>query len=302
VIVTVVNNFAKGSGIMLRLFVAICALCVTSVAAHSEEFTFRVQNAYKFTARIQYFSQTRNAVWPEGEPWDLLDDDIHHHTLICNRGETICLEAYDKGNPGSMKWSTKTIARCDNCCWTCANAHTPVIVLSTLSAHNKRRPVISVDQSSQEDVGVQGKDMLGADWKMVSANSAQACHNSCGGEPVCKAWTWKRSTQQCFLKQGVPNIVSDADCVSGPIDEFTKGQMRKEYDTDRFGADIRHIPAANASACASACASDRLCHSWSFVSATKEGEGGACHLKDQVAQASLKKGVISGVNYQRENQ
>src|SRR5262245_61496476 len=287
---------------MLRIVVIICALFALNGSAYSDDFTFRVRSDYKFTAQVHFLSQTRAAAWPgDNQAYDLLDSDVHHFALNCTRGEQICLDAFDRDNPNQMRWSTKTIARCPNCCWTCsAGNRTPIIVLSTLSAvNNKRRPIMRVDQSP--DVGVDGKDLRGGDLNSFPANSALACHNSCGGEPMCKAWTWKKSTRQCFLKNTVPNLVADKDCISGPIDGDTAEKMTKEFDTDRLGSDKKSFATADSSACAGACKRESACAAWSYVRPTKAGESGTCFIKDRVPQPDLKIGVISGVKYRRAN-
>ena len=294
---------------MLRMFMGLCALCAVSVSAHSDEFTFRVKSLYKFSAQIKYYSQKRDAVWPGATTaWDLLDDEVHEHNLTCDGNELICFGAWDKATPSSLQWGAGTGGKpnCSDCCWSCANGQrTPVITLSSLGVlgkQNKHRPHTTLDASQDITVGVGGMDMPGSDFAVVSANSSLACQNSCGGNPTCKAWTWKSSSRQCFLKNGVPNPVSNTCCVSGQIDQLTKGQMSKEYDTDRFGADIRSFSAADSSTCLSACTSDNRCASWSFVRPAKKGERGVCFLKDQVAQAVFKSGVISGVKFRRANQ
>jgi len=290
---------------MLRMLMGICALCAASVSAHSDEFTFRVKSLYQFSAQIKYYSQKRNDVWPGATThWPLADDEVHEHTLTCTRDDSICFGA---GNPGNLEWGVGLQGKsaCDNCCFTCKHGEqTPVIILSTvrgLGKNKSRLPRITLDSSQDIKRGVPGKDLPGGDFARISANSSLACQNSCAGEPRCKAWTWKSSSQECWLKSSVPDLVDNSCCVSAEIDQFTKEEMSKEYDTDRPGADIRNFPVADSSACQKACVSNNRCRSWSFVRPTKKGENGGCFLKGQIAQAVFKSGVISGVKYQRAN-
>jgi PAN domain len=289
---------------MLRILMAICALCVASVSAQSDELTFRVKSLHKFITQIKYYSPKGDVLWPgPNSVVELVDDEVHVHRVPCQHGVSIC---YGAGS-GDVQWGMGSAGRlgCSDCCWTCENARTPIITLSSSGVPgkvNKHIARVTLDTSQDVVRGILNMDMPGGDFTSFSAISSLACHNSCGGNPTCKAWTWKSSTRQCFLKNSVPNMVSDTCCVSAEFDQDSAQQMWNEDDTDRFGSDIANFATKNSSACRTACMRENRCASWSYVLPTKQGQSGSCFLKDQVAQAFFKHGVISGVKLRRENQ
>lgn len=149
--------------------------------------------------------------------------------------------------------------------------------------------------------GVDGTDMPGGDFSNFSAGTPSICFNSCAGEPRCKAWAWVKATRRCFLKDRISNVVHNACCRAGQIDQFSKDDMRQEPSTDRPGSDIRNFQAASASECERACSGEHVCSSWSFVRPAKQGERGKCFLKNRVAHPVDNKDVMSGVKFRPRN-
>jgi len=144
--------------------------------------------------------------------------------------------------------------------------------------------------------GLPDRNIPGGDYTNFDAPTALACHNSCGGEPRCKAWAWVRPTKRCFLKDRVPNVVVDNCCVSGDIDQETPREMKQETATNRPHSDLRSFASGNPASCEQSCRAEHACSAWSYVHATKQ-----CFLKNRVARPIPDPNVTSGVKYRPRN-
>src|SRR5262245_22264497 len=149
---------------MSRILLAVGVLCALSIHARSDDFTFRIKSLYKFSAQVEYRSQTRNAAWPgDNKAWDLADDAIHEHTLNCRSGERICFGAWDKGS-GRPQWGQGRDGKrnCSDCCWICKDGRrTPVITLRTRRIKNHTIAVVSLESSEPRLVTVSRTSSFG---------------------------------------------------------------------------------------------------------------------------------------------
>jgi PAN domain len=75
-----------------------------------------------------------------------------------------------------------------------------------------------VKMSQRED----GKDRLGGDYSNfnVKTDHIEDCENACKGDKKCVAWTYvkpgyKGPQAECFLKNVVPAMSDNPNCVSG---------------------------------------------------------------------------------------
>ena len=112
----------------VRLTALALGLGILSSAAAAETLTFRVQNDYRYTVHLQFFSQSRNHVWPDsGRVWVLDDGSVHTYRLGCNSGEKICYGAAVSGNYDTF-WgvSLDNNESCSDCCYTCNGGTTPI--------------------------------------------------------------------------------------------------------------------------------------------------------------------------------
>jgi hypothetical protein len=116
---------------MLRLLIGLFALCVASLPARSDVFTFKVRSLHPNAVQIKFYSQTRKGhQWPTTKlAWDLLDDEVHALSMTCNRGERICWGAWVKGS-NRPEWGSGTggTDSCKACCYICSNAEASGIV------------------------------------------------------------------------------------------------------------------------------------------------------------------------------
>jgi hypothetical protein len=116
---------------MLRVLVALYALCLVSVPAKSEVYTFKVRSLHPNAVQIKFYSQARKGhQWPTSKTaWDLKDDETHALSMTCNRNEKICWGAWVKGG-GRPEWGAGVGGTdgCKNCCFTCKNAESDGIL------------------------------------------------------------------------------------------------------------------------------------------------------------------------------
>lgn len=116
-----------------------------------------------------------------------------------------------------------------------------------------------------------GTDRFGLDYFVERTPSAQVCKANCEKDGACRAFTWRSTTQDCWRKTGVPEPTPGVNLVSGL-------PSRLEWGIDRFGADFGSVSASSPDACASACAQNASCKSWTHL-------GNACFFKSAVAPA-----------------
>jgi PAN domain len=141
----------------------------------------------------------------------------------------------------------------------------------------------------------------GSDYANFDASSAFVCSNTCAGESQCKSYTFVRPGIQgpnghCWLKNAVPQAVSDGCCFSG-LHPNGVGMMRAEDKTDRPGSDINSFGIADWRNCQTACQNEDSCSSWTYVRPGIQGPGGRCWLKNAVARPFSNSGTVSGVKF-----
>lgn len=154
--------------------------------------------------------------------------------------------------------------------------------------------------------GVKGWNAPGSDYDNFNAASPLICHNSCGGDPRCSAWTWVKPGIQgkaghCWLKHAEPNLVQDSCCTSGARAGMIQSDLRAEDQTDRPDLDYRSFVENSWQNCQQACLGDHRCSSWSYRRKSVAPPNGACWLKSGVARPLANPGFISGVKYRPRN-
>src|SRR5262249_53931752 len=157
--------------------------------------TFRVKSLHEFITQMKYYSPNGDVLWPgPNSVVELVDSEVHQHRVPCQPGVSICYGAWS----GNVEWGKGSAGRldCSDCCWSCENGkRPPIITLSSRGVLGKLKSRIARVTLDTDIVrGVANTDMPGGDFTSFRATSSLACHNSCGGNPTCKAWTWKSST------------------------------------------------------------------------------------------------------------
>lgn len=126
--------------ISLRFLAALGAIAflasadpITTTSAHADEFTFRIKSSDPNVVHLQFFSDSRNAVWPGAQEVYVLDDyEVQSFPLSCQSGEEICYGAWVQ-NRSNEYWGvgSENAEGCENCCFICRdNAQSEIIDLN----------------------------------------------------------------------------------------------------------------------------------------------------------------------------
>lgn len=161
-----------------------------------------------------------------------------------------------------------------------------------------------------------GTDRPGADYRVfpVAADAyRQRCEAACRLDPTCLAWSYRRDSGMCHLKDAVPAPRSDADATSGiklsqvqqdlardraatppPSRAFSPTDPTTlERSTDRPGADYRSFvveSGAYRTGCQRVCQQDSRCQAWTFSLSSNR-----CWLKDGLPAKRSNADTISGI-------
>jgi V8-like Glu-specific endopeptidase len=114
-----------------------------------------------------------------------------------------------------------------------------------------------------------------------SATSIDACLAACARDSRCAAYTISSSNSTCALMSSASAPVLNFTSVSG----IKRGM---EANTDRPNAAYSQIASASAAACATSCANDYSCRSFTWV-------GSVCYLHDAANAPVARTGATSGL-------
>jgi hypothetical protein len=137
-----------------------------------------------------------------------------------------------------------------------------------------------------------GINRNGGDYKhfVPEEPRAELCGAACARDAVCASWTYVAPTSggtgMCWLKTSVPAASGCSICTSGVMDRA----IERGY--DRNGGDLGGaLSATSARACASECAKNEACRSFTFTG----GSSNNCWLKGREPWASPAPSWSSGV-------
>jgi hypothetical protein len=142
-----------------------------------------------------------------------------------------------------------------------------------------------------------GYDHRGGDYLNMVIRSVADCRQVCAADARCRAYTYLRSKNTCYLKDRVFRAEPNDDAVTGAKREYEipsgpppiVGGMTEEPGTDRPGYDYTHFAARGSEECKRACARDDRCRAYVFLS-----RFGNCYLKSGVSSPQPKPDAVSG--------
>ena len=105
----------------LFLLAGLGAVLAAPTGSRADEMTWTLKSSYRYRVQVEFYSQSRDHVWPGGgKAWGLNDYDTHEFTLNCISGEKICYGAWVTGN-SERYWGVGLNDRhtCSNCCGIC---------------------------------------------------------------------------------------------------------------------------------------------------------------------------------------
>jgi hypothetical protein len=158
-------------------------------------------------------------------------------------------------------------------------------------------------RSAAAQLGEQwGYDHRGGDYLNMVIRSVGDCKQVCAADDRCRAYTYLRSKNTCYLKDRVFRVEANSDAVTGvkrgypggpeivpPPPPPIVGGMTEEAGIDRPGYDYTHFAARDAVECKRACFKDDRCRAYSFLS-----RFGNCYLKSGVSSPRPQPDVVSG--------
>ena len=106
-------------------------------------------------------------------------------------------------------------------------------------------------------------DAPGHDYKQIDPPSLSYCLNRCGAEAACKAFTYNRTKQVCFLKykSGFP-LIRHMEAITGRKIADTQFSISKYQDAP--GYDYDRVDPPSASECQRLCSSETECRAFSY--------------------------------------
>jgi V8-like Glu-specific endopeptidase len=126
-------------------------------------------------------------------------------------------------------------------------------------------------------------DRPGTDLRVFNTADVNACESACVQDSACMSFTHDAAAGRCRLKSGAPAAAACATCTSGARRGLESGY-------DRPGGDYSNVAAASANACATRCANDSRCLSFTHVASTNR-----CFLKNAIRPPVASAGRTSGV-------
>jgi hypothetical protein len=136
-------------------------------------------------------------------------------------------------------------------------------------------------------------DRPGSDIGSLTTDNERACAASCGLNAACRAWSWVKSSKNCFLKHATPGIVLNDNVVSGI-------KAGHEINMDRPGGDLTSsfLATPDPDECGRLCANNSSCKAWTLITKPANIIGGTdnrCLLKSTITAAVPRDGMISGL-------
>jgi hypothetical protein len=108
----------------LGVLLGVAAL-FTAPTAKAADMGWPMVNSTQFKVVFQFFSRTRNHVWPGGgQVWYAWPGQRYTPVLRCMDGEYICYGAWVEGNT-SIYWGVGPNGTygCPSCCYTCTHGY-----------------------------------------------------------------------------------------------------------------------------------------------------------------------------------
>lgn len=139
-----------------------------------------------------------------------------------------------------------------------------------------------------------GQDRRGSDYDSFRVRDLSDCQRECRQDDRCRAYTFIRSSRECFLKDRVNSAQRNGDAVTGykTDDSYSGGggwRLTEEVGLDRKGNDYTSFRVRDLADCKRECRQDDRCQAYTFISGSRE-----CFLKDRINSAQRNGGAVTG--------
>lgn len=143
-----------------------------------------------------------------------------------------------------------------------------------------------------------GYDRRGSDYTSFRSRSLSDCKGACRKDGRCRAYTYDRGKEVCYLKDRVNSaqrndaMVTGVKREDGGDDDFG---LTEESGYDRRGSDYTSFRARSLTDCQGACRKDGRCRAYTY-----DTRNDACYLKDRVNSSQRDDAMVTG--YKREGE
>jgi len=147
-----------------------------------------------------------------------------------------------------------------------------------------------------------GYDRRGDDYTSLRTESVGECKRACGREDRCQAYTWNLRSGDCYLKSRINSQKRNGEMITGykrggtgalgagPRDVDRGGSsLSEEWGYDRSGSDYRSFDVPDMGECKRACAADRRCQAYTFLT-----HSNTCYLKSRAGFPQRQNGAVTG--------
>jgi hypothetical protein len=139
-------------------------------------------------------------------------------------------------------------------------------------------------------------DRRGSDYRNFESGSLGACQEACRREASCRAYTYSRREQRCWLKNRANSRQFSRDMVTGyKLEGGGSGgtgggwSLTEERGEDRRGADYADFRAVNLRDCQDACRRDPRCRAYTYDTSRS-----VCFVKSSVPSAVRDSRMVTG--------
>ncbi len=172
----------------------------------------------------------------------------------------------------------------------CYGQPQPVTAETTHAPGSTSDPIVPERQFQH----VANHDIIGFDYRTLSAVSERECQAACQVEASCRATTYNKKERFCFLKNDAKLLVTNTDASAYVARELTADVMISTFviaaGKDMSGGDYKRIRQSNFINCYLECEVDSQCRAFAFVRRKSE-----CWLKNSVGRVTAKTGVDLGI-------
>ncbi|QNH35632.1 trypsin-like peptidase domain-containing protein [Aminobacter sp. MDW-2] len=137
-------------------------------------------------------------------------------------------------------------------------------------------------------------DVIGFDYATLRSVSQMQCQNACEADPSCRATTYNKKAQFCFLKSDARLLVRNNDAFANVAEELSSRIKISTFTVaagkDMAGGDYKQLRNSDFTGCYLACEIDYQCKAFAYVRKQK-----ACWLKSSLGHLTKAAGVDLGV-------
>jgi hypothetical protein len=144
-----------------------------------------------------------------------------------------------------------------------------------------------------------GRDRKGNDYDSFRSRSLDDCKQECRRDRRCQAYTFIRSSRECYLKDRINIARDNRDAVTGYKSAGSGdggypgggglARLTEEYGVDRKGNDYDSFRVRNLTECKQECRDASRCQAYTYIQSTRE-----CFLKDRVNEPRGNRDAVTG--------